>query len=64
MINGKYSALKGATLGVIILLMVLDVIFTAYEGGTQFTRWANLLVTLCFGTGLVKVLWDKWKVKE
>ena len=62
MITGKYSALKGFSLLILVAVMVLDLIFTV-EGPSPVTRWGNLIVAECFGIGLIQYLWSRWKDK-
>ena len=63
MISGKYSAIKGFTLGLIIAIIIGDLVYTGYHG-TTWVGWFNYIVTAAFGIGTVKMLWDRWKDKD
>lgn len=62
MIKGKYSALKGFFLGVLIALAMLDVIFTVEN--SIFVKTVNCIVTVGGIAALVAYLWNKWKVRH
>lgn len=59
---GKYSAIKGFFLGLIILIVIADLIFVGTHDSNA-VDWINAVFTMGFGLVSVKYLWDKWKEK-
>lgn len=62
-ITGKYSAVKGFSLLLILVLIVGNLILVGNCDGTRWFHWVDFAFTAAFGIGVIKMLWDRWKDK-
>lgn len=61
MIIGKYSAIKGFFLFVLIVLAIVDIIAT--YNGSSIAKVINCVLVVLGVAGTVRYFWNKWAEK-